>query len=96
MEARSTIEARRQRLTEKAARRNKKSKRLQRKIQREVQRKSPSMARISKWKNKSAKHVNKGLRYLDRVNALGKEKNDQRTEISCKLEKVCLCEFSSW
>ena len=96
MEATRTIEARRQRLIEKAARRNMKSKRLQRKIKREVQKKSPNMARISKWQNKSAKHVNKGLRYLDRLNALGEEKNDQRTEISFKLEKVYLCELSFW
>ena len=96
MEATPTIEARRQRLIEKAARRNMKSKRLQKKIQREVQRKSPNMARISKWQNKSAKHVNKGLRYLDRMNALGEDQNDQETEVSFKLEKVCLCEFSSW
>ena len=54
MEATPTIEARRQRLIEKAARRNIKSKRLQKKIQREVQRKSPNMARISKWQNKSS------------------------------------------
>lgn len=39
----------RQRLIEKAARRNKKSKRLQRKIQREIEKKSPNMARITKW-----------------------------------------------
>ena len=95
MEATRTIEARRQRLIEKATRRNMKSKRLQKKIQREVQRKSPNMARISKWQNKSAKHVNKGLRYLDRMNALGEEQNDQGTEVSFKLEKVCLREFSS-
>ena len=93
MEATPTIEARRQRLIEKAGRRNMKSKRLQKKIQREVQRKSPNMARISKWQNKSAKHVNKGLRYLDRMNALGlgEDQNDQETEVSFKLEKVCLC-----
>ena len=96
MEATHTIEARRQHLIEKAARRNMKSKHLQKNIQRKVQRKSPNMASISKWQNKSAKHVNKGVRYLDRMNALGENKNDQGTEISFKLEKVCLCGFSSW
>lgn len=62
----------------------------------EVRRKSLNMARIRKWQNKSAKHVDKGLCYLDRMNTLGGDKNDQETEISFKLEKVCLCEFSSF
>ena len=93
MESSRQIEARRQRLIEKAARRNKKSKRLQRKIQREIEKKIPNMAKVSKWQDKSAKHVDKGLRYVDQMKTLGQDKNDQKTEISFKLEKVCLCEF---
>ena len=87
MEATHTIEERRQRLIENAARRNKKSKCLQ---------KNPNMAKVSKWQDKPAKHVDKGLRYMDQMKTLGQDKNDQKTEISFKLEKVCLCEFSSW
>ena len=95
MEATHTIEERRQRLIEKAARRNKKSKRLQKKIQREIEKKNPNMIKVSKWQDKSAKHVDKGLRYMDQMKTLGQNKNDQKTEISFNLEKVCLCEFSS-
>ena len=95
MEATHTIEDRRQRLIEKAARRNKKSKRLQKKIQREMEKKNPNMTKVSKWQDKSAKHVDKGLRYMDQMKTLGQDKNDQKTKISFKLEKVGLCEFSS-
>ena len=95
MEATHTIEERRQRQIEKAARRNKKSKRLQKKIQREIEKKNPNTTKVSKWQDKSAKHVDKGLRYMDQMKTQGQEKSDQKTEISFKLEKVSLCEFSS-
>ena len=45
------------------------------------------MTKINKWKKKSAKHVNKGLRYLDEIEAL--DKHDKIKEITFKLEKVC-------
>ena len=66
---------------------SKESSRLQKKIQIEVAKRSPDMTRINKWKKKSAKHVNKGLRYLDEIEAL--DKHDKTKEITFKLEKVC-------
>jgi DNA replication protein DnaD len=83
----SKEDARRQRLFNKATRVNKKSSRLQKKIQQEVSKRSPEMSKINKWQKKSAKYVNKGLDYLDQIGAL----DHQATEISFKIEKVCLC-----
>ncbi len=51
------------------------------------------MTKNNKWKEKSAKYVNKGLRYLDEIGALDQD-NHQATEISFKMEKVCfVCIF---
>jgi hypothetical protein len=90
MESSSSIESRRQHLLAKATRVNKKSSRLQNKIQREVTKRSPDMTKINKWQGKSAKYVNKGHRYLDEIAALDQD-NQQATEISFQMEKVCFC-----
>ena len=92
MESTGEIEARRQRLLEKAKRSNDKSNRLQHKIQREVQKRTPKMSKIMKWQEKSVKYVNRGLRYMNEFDAQG-EDNREQTEISFNLEKVCVYNF---
>ena len=92
MESRGEIEVRRQRLLEQARRSNAESGRLQRKIQREMQKRSPRMTKVMKWQEKSAKYVNRGLRYVDKYDALGKD-NREETEISFNLEKVFCVQF---
>ncbi len=93
MESSSSVESRRQHLLAKATKANKISSRLQNKIQREITKRSPDMTKINKWQEKSARYVNKGHRYLDEIGALVQD-NQQATEISFNLEKVCFaCEF---
>ena len=47
------------------------------------------MAKINNWNEKSAKYVNKGLRYMNKIDALDQENNDRTKEISFNVEKVC-------
>ena len=92
MKSRGQIEIRRQRLLEKARRSNAKSGRLQRKIQREMQKRSPRMTKVMKWQEKSARYVNRGLRYMNKFDALDKD-NHEETEIFFNLEKVLCVQF---
>ena len=84
-------EVRRQCLLNKASRAHKKSNRLQKKIQRAVIQKNPDISKIGKWQSKSAKYVDKGLRYLDEIGALNKDEHHESLEINFKMEKVSLC-----
>ena len=84
-------EVRRQPLLNKARRAHKKSNRLQKKIQRAVIQKNPDIAKIDKWQNKSSKYVDKGLRYLDEIDALNKDEHHESLEINFKMEKVSWC-----
>ena len=92
MKSTRQIETRRQRLLEKARRSNDKSNRLQRKIQREMQKRTPKMSKVMKWQEKSVKYVNRGLRYMNEIDAQG-EDNREQTEISFNLEKVYVYNF---
>ena len=92
MKSTRQIETRRQRLLEKARRSNGKSNRLQRKIQREMQKRTPKMSKVMKWQEKSVKYVNRGLRYMNEIDAQG-EDNREQTEISFNLEKVYVYNF---
>ena len=89
MESTRQIEARRQRLLEKAKRSNDKSNRLQRKIQREMQKRTPKMSKVMKWQEKSVKYVNRGLRYMNEFDTQGEDNR----EISFNLEKVYVYNF---
>ena len=92
MKSTRQIETRRQRLLEKARRSNDKSNRLQRKIQREMQKQTLKMSQVMKWQEKSVKYVNRGLRYMNEIDAQG-EDNREQTEISFNLEKVYVYNF---
>ena len=92
MKSTRQIETSRQRLLEKARRSNDKSNRLQRKIQREMQKRTPKMSKVMKWQEKSVKYVNRGLRYMNEIDAQG-EDNREQTEISFNLEKVYVYNF---
>ena len=92
MKSTRQIETRCQRLLEKARRSNDKSNRLQRKIQREMQKRTPKMSKVMKWQEKSVKYVNRGLRYMNEIDAQG-EDNREQTEISFNLEKVYVYNF---
>ena len=92
MKSTRQIETGRQRLLEKARRSNDKSNRLQRKIQREMQKRTPKMSKVMKWQEKSVKYVNRGLRYMNEIDAQG-EDNREQTEISFNLEKVYVYNF---
>ena len=92
MKSTRQIETRRQRLLEKARRSNGKSNRLQRKIQREMQKRTPKMSKVMKWQEKSVKYVNRGLRYMNEIDAQG-EDNREQTKISFNLEKVYVYNF---
>ena len=73
----------------KATKYNKKSVRLLKKVEREIRNRRPDMAKINNWKEKSAKYVNKGLHYMNKIDALDQENTDDRTkEISFNMEKV--------
>ena len=89
MESTRQIEARRQRLLEKAKRSNDKSNRLQRKIQGEMQKRTPKMSKVMKWQEKSVKYVNRGLRYMNEFDTQGEDNR----EISFNLEKVYVYNF---
>ena len=89
MKSTRQIKTRRQRLLEKAKRSNDKSNRLQRKIQREMQKRIPKMSKVMKWQEKSVKHVNRGLRYMNEFDVQGEDNR----EISFNLEKVCVYNF---
>ena len=93
MESERQIAVHRQRLVEKARRSNAKSVRLQKKIQREVKKRNPDMGKILNWQKRSARHVNKGLRYMNSFDALRKE-NHEETKILFNIEKVCFSCFS--
>ena len=56
MKSTRQIETRRQRLFEKA-----KKAMLSRLVQREMKKQTPTMSKVMKWQNKSAKYVNRGL-----------------------------------
>ena len=92
MESTRQIEARRQRLLEKARRSNFKATRLERKIQREMEKRSPQMTNVMKWQEKSARYVSRGLRYMNEFDALLKD-NHEETKISFNLEKVLCVQF---
>ena len=49
------------------------------------------MSKINRWQDKSFTYVNKGLHYLDKIDALGKDEQLEPPEINFKLEKVCWC-----
>ena len=89
MEPTDKVESRRQHLLGKATKYNKKSVRLLKKVEREIRNRRPNMAKINNWKEKSAKYVNKGLRYMNKIDALDQENNDRTKEISFNMEKVC-------
>ena len=89
MESTRQIEARRQRLLEKAKRSNDQSNRLQRKIQGEMQKRTPKMSKVMKWQEKSVKYVNRGLRYMNEFDTQGEDNR----EISFNLEKVYVYNF---
>ena len=92
MKSTRQIETHRQRLLEKARRSNDKSNWLQRKIQREMQKRTPKMSKVMKWQEKSVKYVNRGLRYMNEIDAQGKD-NRKQTEVSFNLEKVYVYNF---
>ncbi len=51
------------------------------------------MAKMNKLQQKSAKYVKKGHRHLNKIGAVDQD-NQQATEISFKMEKVCFaCKF---
>ena len=89
MESTRQIEARRQRLLEKAKRSNDKSNRLQRKIQGEMHKRTPKMSKVMKWQEKSVKYVNRGLHYMNEFDTQGEDNR----EISFNLEKVYVYNF---
>ena len=84
MKSARQIETCRRRLLEKA-RSNFKSNRLQKLIQREMRKETPNMNKVMKWQEKSARYVNRGLRYMNKFDA----QNEDNREISFNLEKVC-------
>ena len=65
---------------------------LQRKIQREMQKRTPKINKVMKWQEKSVKYVNRGLRYMNEIDAQS-EDNCEQTEISFNLEKVYVYNF---
>ena len=71
----------------KPTRSNAKSVRLQKNIQREVKKRNPDMGKILNWQKRSARHVNKGLRYMNSFDVLRK-KNHEETKILFNIEKV--------
>ena len=79
------VETCRRRLFEKARISNFKSNRLQKLIQREMRKETPNMNKVMKWQEKSARYVNRGLRYMNKFDA----QNEDNREISFNLEKVC-------
>ena len=89
MESTDKVESRRQHLLGKATKYNKKSVRLLKKVEWEIRNRRLDMAKINNWKEKSAKYVNKGLCYMNKIDALDQENTDDRTkEISFNMKKV--------
>ena len=89
MESSAKIEARRQRLFEKASKSNKKSTRLLKKVEREIRKPNPEMTKVLTWQRKSAKLIEKGLRYLGEGKTLGKRGYSQaETEVAFNMEEV--------
>ena len=55
-----------------------------------VRNRRPDMAKINNWKEKSTKYLNKGLRYVNKIDAMDQRGNDRTKPISFNMEKVCV------
>ena len=52
-----------------------------------MQKQTPNMNKVMKWQKKSAKYVNRGLRYMNKFDSLVKD-NSEEKEIAFNMEKV--------
>ena len=79
-------EARRQRLSEKAVKSNRKSSRYLKKVQREIQKGNSDITKMINWQKKSSKYLKRALRYMKERQTL--HDRGSKTEIFFKIEKV--------